>query len=189
MRESQTRLSFPPAPPPAPEPKRRRNVVVVAAAIGVSILLLVSVIWLVGETSGDPEPKKVAESDAEQSAPIDTSPSSITSPSAITSPGPGTSPSAASDRSRALAIIADAHSGKYFSNRFEDTYPKQVEVAMVMGMIGQTDSDPLVTDALLACTLSYVETHVSFTYLAKHAKEAERLGFRAGLACLDRVDP
>lgn len=188
MLESQTRPSFPPAPPPVPEPKRRRNVVVIAAAIGVCILLLVSVIWLMGETSGDPQPKEVAESDV-QTAPLDTSPNPITSPSSITSPGPSTSPIAASDRSRALAIIAEAHSGKYFSNRFEDTYPKQVEVAMVMGMIGETDSDPLVTDALLACTLSYVETHVSFTYLAKHAKEAERLGFRAGLACLDRMNP
>ena len=161
---------------------------VVAAAIGVCILLLVSVIWLMGETSGDPQPKEVAKSDV-QSAPVDTSPNPITSPSSITSPGPSTSPIPASDRSRALAIIAEAHSGKYFSNRFEDTYPKQVEVAMVIGMIGETDSDPLVTDALLACTLSYVETHVSFTYLAKHAKEAERLGFRAGLACLDRMNP
>ena len=189
MLESETRLSFPPAPPPVPEPQRRRNVVVVAAAIGVCILLLVSVIWLISETAGDPQPKEVAESDVAQSAPLDTSPNPITSPSSSTSPGPSTSPIAASDRSRALAIIAEAHSGKYFSNRFEDTYPKQVEVAMVIGMIGETDSDPLVTDALLACTLSYVETHVSFTYLAKHAKEAERLGFRAGLACLDRMDP
>src|SRR4029453_9050922 len=32
---------------------------------------------------------------------------------------------------RVLAIIADAHSGKYFSNKFEDSYPKAIEIALV----------------------------------------------------------
>jgi hypothetical protein len=84
-----------------------------------------------------------------------------------------------------LAIIADAHSDKYFSNRFQDAYPRSAEKGIVLGMIWKTDRNPTMTDAVLACTLSFMESHVTFRDVARHPESAEKLGMRAGFACLD----
>jgi hypothetical protein len=46
-----------------------------------------------------------------------------------------------------------------------------------------------VSDELLACSLSYIETHISLTeLLKKDQKSAERLGVKAGIACLDYMN-
>jgi len=88
-----------------------------------------------------------------------------------------------------MAIIADAHSGKYFSNDFQDTYPKSAEMGMVQGMIWKAGGDPTVTvtDPLLACTLSFVETHLTFREAFRQPQSAKRIGMRAGFACLDYI--
>jgi hypothetical protein len=79
-----------------------------------------------------------------------------------------------SDPGRIPAIVADAHSGKYFANTFEDSYPKAAEIGMVTGMARTTDGDPTVTDALLACSLSYIETHMSFHGVVEEGPEDGR---------------
>lgn len=56
------------------------------------------------------------------------------------------------------------------------------------GMVMATDGDPTVTDALLACSLSFVETHVSFMEFVTHPKSAKRIGIKAGFACLDYMN-
>jgi hypothetical protein len=93
-----------------------------------------------------------------------------------------------SDRGRISAIVADAHSGKYFSNKFEDSYPKAAEIGMMKGMIRATDDDPTMSDALLACSLSYIETHVSFMELVTDPRSAKKIGVKAGFACLDHMN-
>jgi hypothetical protein len=94
-----------------------------------------------------------------------------------------------SDPGRISAIVADAHSGKYFSNTFEDSYPKAAEIGMVTGMARTTDGDPTVSDELLACSLSYIETHMSLTeLLKKDPSSAEKIGVKAGIACLDYMN-
>jgi hypothetical protein len=58
---------------------------------------------------------------------------------------------------RITAVIADAHSGRYFTNDFEHTYSAGMESSIVMGM----DTYPVgkkPTDEMLACMLSYVES-------------------------------
>jgi hypothetical protein len=52
----------------------------------------------------------------------------------VTTPSIGTSPGPVSDPGWITAIVADAHSGRYFSNRFGDTYPKAAEIGIVRGM-------------------------------------------------------
>lgn len=65
---------------------------------------------------------------------------------------------------RILAIISDAHSGRYFVNDFEDGYSFGMESALVQGMGRMTDrytrpaDKP--TDEMVACMLSYVETTI-----------------------------
>ena len=87
-----------------------------------------------------------------------------------------------------MAIIADAHSDTYFSNRFQDTYPKSAEKGMVLGMIWKADRNPSMTDAALACTLSFIESHVTFRDVVRHPESTTKLGMRAGFACLDYFD-
>ena len=135
----------------------------------------------VGTGPGDAKLEVGADADAVES---DTAPS----PTMVTTPSVGTSPSAVSDRSRILAIVADAHSGTYFSNKFEDSYPKAAEIGMMKGMIRATDGDPTMSDALLACSLSYVETHVSFMELVTDPKSGKKIGVKAGFACLDYMN-
>ena len=82
---------------------------VIAVAIATGILVVGSLMLFVGTAPGDAEPELAADADAVESG---TTPS----PSMVTRPV-GTSPSPVSDRGRISAIVADAHSGKYFSNK------------------------------------------------------------------------
>jgi hypothetical protein len=176
---SETRMSFPPAPPSPPPPPEKRYGAVIAVAIATGILVVGSLMLFVGTAPGDAEPKVAADADAVESG---TAPS----PTIVTTPSVGTSPSPVSDPGRILAIVADAHSGKYFSNKFEDSYPKAVEIALVTGLARTTDGNPTVTDGVLACTLSYIETHLSsMELIKKDPKSTEKIGVKAGFACLD----
>ncbi len=181
MLGSETRMSFPPIPPSPPPPPKKRYAAVIAVAIATGVLVVGSLMLFVGTAPGDAEPEVAAEANAVES---DTAPS----PTMVTTPSVGTSPSAVSDRSRISAIVADAHSGKYFANKFEDSYPKAAEIGMMKGMIRATDGDPTMSDALLACSLSYVETHVSFMELVTDPKSAKKIGVKAGFACLDYMN-
>jgi pimeloyl-ACP methyl ester carboxylesterase len=96
-----------------------------------------------------------------------------------------TSPSPVANHDRILAIVADAHSGKYFSNDFRDSYPNWVEVAFVRAAIRDNRRDPTITDALIACTLSHMLSHWSFTYLTTHPNTGEEVALRARVACDD----
>jgi hypothetical protein len=176
---SETRKSLPPVPPSPPPPAKKGYVAVMAVAIATGILVVGSLMLFVGTAPADTEPEVAADADALESG---TAPS----PTMVTTPSVGTSPSPVSDPGRISAIVADAHSGKYFSNKFEDSYPKAVEIALVKGMIRATDGNPNVTDGALACALSYIETHLSSMELIKKGpKSTERIGVKAGFACLD----
>jgi pimeloyl-ACP methyl ester carboxylesterase len=94
-----------------------------------------------------------------------------------------TSPSPVANHDRIVAIVDDAHSGKYFSNDFQDSYPNWVEVAFVRAAIKNSRKDPTITDALIACTLSHMLSHWSFTYLTTHPNTGEEVALRARVAC------
>ena len=94
-----------------------------------------------------------------------------------------TSPSPVANHDRIVAIVDDAHSGKYFSNDFQDSYPNWVEVAFVRDAIRNSRKDPTITDALIACTLSHMLSHWSFTYLTTHPNTGEEVALRARVAC------
>ena len=182
MLGSETRMSFPPVPPSTPPPPEKRYVAVIAVAIVTGILVVGSLMLFVGTAPGDAEPKVAADADAVE-------PDTAPSPTEVTTPGVGTSPSPVSDHRRISAIVADAHSGKYFSNKFEDSYPKAAEIGIVTGMARTTEADPTVSDALLACSLSYIETHMPLTeLLGKDPKSAEKIGIKAGFACLEYMN-
>lgn len=183
MLGSETRRSFPPVPPSPPPPPKKGYVAVIAAGIATGILVVGSLMLFVGTEPGDAKLEVGADADAVES---DTAPS----PTMVTTPSIGTSPGPVSDPGRITAIVADAHSGTYFSNKFGDTYPKAAEIGIVRGMATTTDGNPNVSDALLACSLSYIETHMSLMELAmKDQKSAERLGLKAGFACIDYMNP
>ena len=183
MLGSETRRSFPPVPPSPPPPPKKGYVAVIAAGIATGILVVGSLMLFVGTEPGDAKLEVGADADAVES---DTAPS----PTMVTTPSIGTSPGPVSDPGRITAIVADAHSGRYFSNKFGDTYPKAAEIGIVRGMATTTDSNPNVSDALLACSLSYIETHMSLMELAmKDQKSAKRLGLKAGFACIDYMNP
>jgi pimeloyl-ACP methyl ester carboxylesterase len=97
----------------------------------------------------------------------------------------GTSPSSGTNHDRIFAIIADAHSGKYFSNDFQDSYPSGAEVAIVRAAIRSSRGYPTITDALIACRLSHMLSHWSFTYLTTHPNSGEEVALRASVACDD----
>jgi hypothetical protein len=180
---SETRRSFPPLPPSPPPPPKKGYVAVIAAGIATGILVVGSLMLFVGTEPGDAKLEVGADADAVES---DTAPS----PTMATTPSIGTSPGPVSGPGRIPAIVADAHSGTYFSNKFGDTYPKAAEIGIVRGMATTTDGNPNVSDALLACSLSYIETHMSLLELAmKDQKSAERLGLEAGFACIDYMNP
>jgi hypothetical protein len=180
--DSETRMSFPPVPPSPPPPPEKRYVAVIAVAIATGILVVGSLMLFVGTAPGDAEPNVAADADAVES---DTAPS----PTGVTTPSVGTSPGPVSDPGRISAIVADAHSGKYFANTFEDSYPKAAEIGMVTGMARTTDGDPTVSDEVLACSLSYIETNMPLTELLKmDQKSAQKLGVKAGIACLDYMN-
>ena len=181
MLESETRSPLPPVPPWQPQAPKKRQVAIIVAVIATGILVVGSLMLFVG-TARDAKPEVAADAVAVESE-IEPSPTVVTTPTI------GTSPSPVSDRSRILAIVADAHSGKYFSNRFRDTYPKAAVIGMVSGMARSTDGDPKVSDVLLACSLSYIETHLSFTELmTKDPKSTQRIGVKAGFACIDYLN-
>jgi hypothetical protein len=179
---SETRMSIPPVPPSPPPPPEKRYVAVIAVAIVTGILVVGSLMLFVGTAPGDAEPNVAADADAVES---DTAPS----PTGVTTPSVGTSPGPVSGPGRISAIVADAHSGKYFANTFEDSYPKAAEIGMVTGMARTTDGDPTVSDEVLACSLSYIETHMPLTELLKMDQQsAQKLGVKAGIACLDYMN-
>jgi pimeloyl-ACP methyl ester carboxylesterase len=95
------------------------------------------------------------------------------------------SPSPVSNYDRILAIIADAQSGKYFSNDFQDSYPSGAVVAIVRAAIRSSRGHPMITDALIACRLSHMLSHWSFTYLTTHPNSGEEVALRASVACDD----
>ncbi len=84
---------------------------------------------------------------------------------------------------RIVAIIADAHSGKYFSNDFEDGYSRRDEVGFLRGMIGSNPGESWITDELIACVLSHMETHWSRAYLIAHPDSVRDVMVRARVAC------
>jgi hypothetical protein len=179
---SETRVSFPPAPPSPPPPPEKRYGAVIAVAIATGFLVVGSLMLFVGTAPGDAEPNVAADADAVE-------PDTAPSPTVVTTPGVGTSPGPVSDPGRISSIVADAHSGKYFSNKFEDSYPKAAEIGIVTGMARTTEGDPAVSDALLACSLSYIETHMPLIELLKmDPKSANRIGVKAGFACLDYMN-
>jgi hypothetical protein len=93
----------------------------------------------------------------------------VAEPSATAIP----SSSSATD-DRISAIVADAHSGRYFSNDFEDTYPEDQERGVVRGMMKTMERvGPAATDTALACMLSYFETERSFTDLVRGTRTDE----------------
>ena len=92
----------------------------------------------------------------------------------VTTPSVGTSPGPVSDSGQIRTIVADAHSGQYFSNKFGDTYPKAAKIDIVRGMATTTDGNPNVSDALLACSLFYIETHMSLMELAMKDRSRPR---------------
>ena len=96
-----------------------------------------------------------------------------------------TPPSPVSNHDRILAIIADAQSGKYFSNDFQDSYPSGAEAALVRAAIRSSRGDPMITGALIACRLSHMLSHWSFTYLTTHPNSVEEVALRASVACDD----
>jgi hypothetical protein len=182
-------------PPPPPPPKKGRDVAVVVAAVAAGILVVGSLVWLVSGASGDPQPPEEAvELDAGRSTIVVPSASAVPSPSSAPSPNSVSSPDPVIDTDRISAIITDAHSGRYFANKFQHTYPKLMEVGMVEGMIESANADPtmtdVMTDAFFACSLSYVETHWSFMYVAKHpnAVGSEKVGVKIGFACLEYMN-
>jgi hypothetical protein len=175
MLGSETRMSVPPTPPPSLPPTKNGHVLV-ALAIAAGIFVLAVIMWLVAGTLTSPQPEEVVASDTPRSA------TAVTSPSPVPSPSPGI------DRDRALAIITDAHSGKYFSNRFQETYPRSAEKGMVLGMIWKADQNPMMADAAIACTLSFIESHSTFREIANHPESTKKLGTKAGFACLDYFD-
>ena len=178
---SETRTSFPPVPPSPPPLPKKRQVAVIVAAIATCVLVVGFLMLFVGTAPGDAEPEVGVDTDAVE-------PDIAPSPTGVTTPMIDPSPSPVSDRARISAIVADAHSGTYFSNKYRDTYPKAAEIGMVKGMVRTTDGDPIMSDAVLACTLSYLETHVSWMGLLKDPKLAERIGVRAGFACIDYMN-
>ncbi len=89
----------------------------------------------------------------------------------------------ATNQDRISAIIADAHSGKYFSNDFQDSYPSRVDVAIVRLAIRSSRTNPAITDAFIACSLSHMLSHWSFTYLTTHPNSGEEVTLRARVAC------
>jgi hypothetical protein len=58
-----------------------------------------------------------------------------------------------------------------------------VEVAFVRAAIKNSRKDPTITDALIACTLSHMLSHWSFTYLTTHPNTGEEVALRARVAC------
>jgi hypothetical protein len=98
-------------------------------------------------------------------------------------PSPDQTPSQTVGLDRILAIIADAHSGRYFSNDFGSEYSRLEEVAFLRGMIESTSGDPTMTDEFYACALSVMETHWSPTEVLMDADSAEEVGSRAGIGC------
>jgi len=183
-------MSLPPVPPSPPPPPEKRYGAVIAVAIATGVLVVGSLMLFVGTAPGDAEPNAAADAEPKTGADADAVESeSAPSPTVVTTPSVGTSPGPVSDPDRISAIVADAHSGKYFANTFEDSYPKAAEIGMVTGMARTTDGDPTVSDELLACSLSYIETHMSFTeLLKKDPKSAEKIGVKAGFACLDYMN-
>lgn len=182
MLGSETRMSLPPVPPSPPPPPEKRYGAVIAVAIATGVLVVGSLMLFVGTAPGDAEPNVATDADAVE-------PDTASSPTVVTTPSVGTSPGPVGDHGRISAIVADAHSGEYFSNRYEDSYPKAAELGIVTGMARTTDGDSAVTDALLACSLSYIETHMTFTeLLKKDPKSAEKIGVKAGFACLDYMN-
>jgi hypothetical protein len=149
----------PSLPPPS---EKGRNVVVVVAAIAGGAIVLAALIWVVGLAASDPE--------AEVAEP---------SPTAARSTSPTID-------DKISAIVADAHSGRYFSNDFEDTYPDVQERGIVKGMMKTMERvGPATTDAALACMLSYFETERSFTDAVSGTRtELRRLGLKAATACV-----
>ena len=187
---SETRMSLPPVPPSPPLPPERRYGAVIAVAIATGALVVGSLMLFVGTAPGDAEPNAAADAEPKMGADADAVESEpAPSPTVVTTPSVGTSPGPVSNPGRISAIVADAHSGAYFSNNFEDSYPKAAEIGLVTGMARTTDGDPAVTDALLACSLSYIETHLTLTeLLKKDPKSAEKIGVKAGFACLDYMN-
>ena len=118
MLGSETRRSFPPVPPSPPPPPKKGYAAVIAAGIATGILVVGSLILFVGTESGDAKLEVGADADAVES---DTAPS----PTMVTTPRIGMSPGPVGDPGRITAIVADAHSGRYFSNKFGEAYPKQ----------------------------------------------------------------
>lgn len=190
MLGSDTRMSLPPVPPSPPPPPEKRYGAVIAVAIATGILVVGSLMLFVGTAPGDAGPNVAADAETGMGADADAvEPDSAPSPTEVTTPSVGTSPGHVSEPGRISAIVADAHSGTYFSNKFEDSYPKTAEIGIVTGMARTTENDPTVSDALLACSLSYIETHMPLMELVKmDAKSAEKLGIKAGFACMDYLN-
>ena len=88
---------------------------------------------------------------------------------------------------RVAAILDDAHSGRYFTNDLRDTYDPSFEYGMVRGILSSPSAGVL-SDRMVACVVSYIETNVSSGDLVADGRNPERYGAAAGAACADLVD-
>jgi hypothetical protein len=88
------------------------------------------------------------------------------------------------DQARIDEIVADAHSGRYFSNDHAGSYPAVFETGFVKGGL---QSRPDMSNRAAACILSYVETKWTFTALMDHTDQVKQIGADAGLHCVKYV--
>jgi hypothetical protein len=116
-------------------------------AIATGILVVGSLMLFVGTAPGTRNPKW----QPTQTIESDTAPS----PTMVNAQRRYVAQSCERPRSN-LGDRCRPHSGTYFSNTFEDSYPKAAEIGMMKGMIRATDGDPTMSD-VTACSLSYVE--------------------------------
>jgi hypothetical protein len=168
--------------------------VIVLAVVAV-LLVGGGVAWMTSVGSGEPESSdETAESDAGRISGTSPSPSTIASASPAASPDAVDPVDEDIDPHRVSTIISDAHSGRYFSNEYEDTYPRMMEAGMVAGMILAAADDKqlssVITDEFLACSLSYVETNWSYSYVSKHAKAvgSPKVGVKILSSCVDYMN-
>jgi hypothetical protein len=148
-----------PVPPPTTPPRRPNRLAPVSVAVVVGIVVSLGVAGAL--RSGD-------------------KPSNGLGVDPVTSSG-------ATD-AHVAAILEDAHSGRYFSNDRSDTYEPQFEYGMVRGMLASPSAETL-SDEMVACVVSYIETNVSSGDLLADDRAPEKYGADAARACVDLVGP
>lgn len=163
----------PPSPPPTATAAKRPSAVVLVLGVVAFLLVTTSIATslVLATRRGD------SGASGTRGEPATPAPAASSSPS-----GPG------SRQARVKAIIANAHSGRYFSNDFQVTYPPMFERQFVIGAMGSAPKS--MSDEYLACTLSYVETNHRASDLISYMKDKAtlaRLGLKAAAACIQQI--